>query len=185
MKEARKKNKEREEWHGIKEDGSGSDDEDSEEGGWDEVQQAKGRNDSSSSDEDSDEDGDEPMDTIGQKRSRPREAEEREKKKPRLVSKLEDPKTSASASRATDLWFSQDIFNGLDPLDDIRDEESDESDRDASPKEEVNDKFFKNECFLIIYHRCLLVMTTTSRLFPKTRILILKCGMQPRRTRMK
>lgn len=138
VKEARKKNKEREEWHGIKEDGSGSEDEDSEEGGWDEVQQAKGRNDSSSSDEDSDEDSDEPMDAIGKKRSRPREAAEREKKKPRLVSKLEDPKTSASASRATDLWFSQDIFNGLDPLDDIRDEESVESDDDASPREEMS-----------------------------------------------
>ncbi|THH15180.1 hypothetical protein EW146_g5259 [Bondarzewia mesenterica] len=140
VKEARKKNKEREEWHGIQEPGDGSDDEDSdEEGGWDEMQKAKGRNDESSSDDDSEEDeGEESM--VGRKRGRTREDVGKETKKARLLTKLEDPISMARPSRMADVWFSQDIFNGVDNLDDLSDEDEVEDAEDID-----DDEFLSSE----------------------------------------
>ncbi|KAI0051715.1 hypothetical protein FA95DRAFT_1534057 [Auriscalpium vulgare] len=130
-KEARAKNKEREEWRGIQEEQS--DDNDSDEGGWDELQQAKTRVDESSSDEDSDSD-DEPA-KPSLKRRREVESEVKGQKKARLLTKLEEPKSKLQASRATDVWFSQDVFSGVAGLDDV-DEEEEEEEEDGQDGEE-------------------------------------------------
>lgn len=142
VKEARKKNKEREEWHGIKEakDGS-SDEEEDEEGGWDVMQKAKGRNDQSSDEEsDSDEEVEDQDVSAGQKRRRPGQAQENGKKKARFAT--EDAKVVPASSRAADLWFSQDVFGGMDGLDAIpdSDEESGLDAEDVETEEEASEE---------------------------------------------
>ncbi|KAI0313545.1 FtsJ-domain-containing protein [Amylostereum chailletii] len=136
VKEARRKNKEREEWHGIKDSEEHDEDEyASEEGGWDHVQTAKGRNDGSSSDESSDEDeNQDEKPVIGQKRRRPRETLP---KKTRLVTKLEEPRSAGS--KAADIWFSQDVFGGPGGLEDIEDNQSDEQPSNTEDNEEDED----------------------------------------------
>lgn len=145
VKEARQKNKLREEeWTGIKSDHSDEDDE-SDEGGWDVTQSAKARagEDSSSSSSDSDggsdeeeidrtDDVDQGQSAIaGTKRKRVGNQERSgtrtvaSNKLPRLMTSLErsEPK---SGSRAAQLWFSQNIFHGID--DEVEDEEEGSAD---------------------------------------------------------
>jgi AdoMet-dependent rRNA methyltransferase SPB1 len=121
VKEARKKSGLLEEWNGIKE--KGSDDEDSnseEEGGWEKLEEAKAKaGDDSSSDESDD---DEETVTIGEKRRR-NEPVAPSAKRVKLLTKLEDPKSAAQTSRAAHVWFSQDVFAGMDDLDNVEDDE--------------------------------------------------------------
>ena len=128
VKEARKKNADREEtWGGIKSKARDSDDSQSEDGsesevgGWEEMQTAKAQDSTSSISDDS---GDEePLPHTGKKRkelpddggqgeSRPLK---RVKTLGRLLTDLRDPtpKSQAQLSRSTQLWFSQDVFAGL------------------------------------------------------------------------
>nr|VWO94241.1 Uncharacterized protein [Ganoderma boninense] len=117
VKEARKNNKAREEWHGIGK-GDDSDSSDAEEGGYEKVQRAKariGENDSDSSDDSSDEDdaaGNSRM--ASKKRRRTDGPVEGSSKKARIVVQPVAPKTAVSLSRSAQLWFDQDIFAGAD-----------------------------------------------------------------------
>ncbi|KAG2061947.1 FtsJ-domain-containing protein [Suillus hirtellus] len=119
--EARKGNRMLEEWGGIQ-DGESS--ESDEEGGWDQMQAAKGDNDDSS-----DESDDEEHETPGRKRRRPQVTEVKSNKKVKLVTKLEEP---TAAGRASQVWFSQDLFGGVEGLDDIEGEEGKEEDVDMA-----------------------------------------------------
>ncbi|KAF9229398.1 FtsJ-domain-containing protein [Gyrodon lividus] len=101
--EARKKGGALEEWCGLK--GKAEDDTDhdeSEDGGWDRMEGAKEMGDDSSSDGSDDE---EPA--VGQKRKR---SDSARSKNVELVTKLQLP----PASRAMQIWFSQDVFKDLD-----------------------------------------------------------------------
>jgi len=120
VKEARRVNKEREEWHGIQKDANSDDSEDSEAGGWDLTEEAKARDDGSSTD-DSDEEEEPHIPVVSKKRGRTGESRPQPAKKARLVTKLAEP-----TDRKTDIWFSQDIFKGISDLDDIGDEDNSE-----------------------------------------------------------
>ncbi|KAG1899114.1 Spb1 C-terminal domain-containing protein [Suillus fuscotomentosus] len=119
--EARQGNRMLEEWGGIQ-DGESS--ESDEEGGWDQMEAAKGDNDDSS-----DESDDEEHETPGRKRRRPQVTEVKSNKKVKLVTKLEEP---TAAGRASQVWFSQDLFGGVEGLDDIEGEEGKEEDVDMA-----------------------------------------------------
>lgn len=119
--EARQRNGILEEWGGIP-DGENS--ESDEEGGWDQMEAAKGDNDDSS-----DESDDEEQETPGRKRRRPQATEIKSNKKVKLVTKLEEPTVGG---RASQVWFSQDVFGGVDGLDDIEGEEEGEEDIDMA-----------------------------------------------------
>ncbi|KIK99034.1 hypothetical protein PAXRUDRAFT_823201 [Paxillus rubicundulus Ve08.2h10] len=101
--EARKRGGALEEWGGLsskaKDD---SEDDSSEDGGWDEMEAAKEMGDDSASDGSDDE---EPV--VGQKRRR---SDHTPSKKTGLVRTPPPP----PASRAAQVWFSQDVFKGLD-----------------------------------------------------------------------
>lgn len=138
VKEARRKDKAREEWHGIQK--KDSDDEDSEDGGWEEMEDAKANVDQDSeSDEESDFE-DESADTQQRKRVRTEDstAPGRQSKKARLSKVV--PPVDLQTSRASKVWFDQDIFSGMEPLvsDDEEEEEVPESD-DLMEVEEEQD----------------------------------------------
>jgi AdoMet-dependent rRNA methyltransferase SPB1 len=104
-KEARQKDRSREEWAGVKKDddeGDAESGDESEEGGWDVTQAAKGGagDDASSSDSDSEEEVPVP---------KKRKTETGTK----LITKLEEPKPKGAASKAAQVWFSQDLFKGV------------------------------------------------------------------------
>ncbi|KAG2366640.1 FtsJ-domain-containing protein [Suillus spraguei] len=111
--ETRQKNGLLEKWGGIQ-DREVSDESD-EEGGWDQMEAAKGENDDSS-----DESDEEEQETLGGKRRRPQATEIKPNKKVKLVTKLEEP---TAGGRASQVWFSQDLFGGVEGLDDIEGEE--------------------------------------------------------------
>ena len=135
VKEARKKNADREEtWGGIKPKAQDSDESQSEDGsesevgGWEEMQAARAQDSTSNISDDS---GDEePLpkkrkalpDDDGQGESRPLK---RVKTLGRLLTSLRDPtpKSQAQLSRSTQLWFSQDVFAGLGNME-VDDEDS-------------------------------------------------------------
>ncbi len=132
VKESRGENTERADWGGIK----GSDDEDSaeesEDGGWDEMQERR-LEDSDSSDDDSDEDA-----AVSGKKRRGAALIQGSSKRSRLVTKLKAP--PPSASQASKVWFSQDIFEGMDDGDwenEDDEDENDDSDNDNDVDMEV------------------------------------------------
>jgi len=139
VREAREKNAQREEWHGIKPQDSDEDsDEEEEEGGWDKVQAAKMRNDDDSSSDDSstESDNEERAGTPKRRVHFSQEADPREKKRRRISEPSKN--TRPASSGATALWFSQDVFGkvkGLDQLDDS----NDDSDKDNGNKEGSDD----------------------------------------------
>ncbi|KAG6849868.1 hypothetical protein H0H93_004217 [Arthromyces matolae] len=125
VKEARRKNGEREEWSGIGEAADSDtdpDDDEEEEGGWDKVQAMKAID----SDDDSSENESETeaQTTTGAKR--PHFVDDSfasSTKRPRLVQNLA---SVPSSSKAAQLWFSQGIFDAV--KDDV---DVDEEDREA------------------------------------------------------
>ncbi|KAG5652171.1 hypothetical protein H0H81_006011 [Sphagnurus paluster] len=143
--EARRKNAEREEWGGIKTK-IDSDDEDEEtsreeDGGWDKMQAVKEglSDDEESSDGDTSSEEEDMSQMKGSKRviseraSHPKNTE-----RAKLVSKLEVPVTTASTSKAAQVWFSQDVFSGLDGMDDDNDED-DQDDASMQDAQSEND----------------------------------------------
>ncbi|KAJ3853806.1 Spb1 C-terminal domain-containing protein [Lentinula lateritia] len=126
VREGREKNKEREAWSGIqKNDSSDEEDSDAEEGGWEEMERAKGHDNSSSSG-DSDDESEGP-EISTKKRSLPTTGSSRDSKRARLLTKLKDP--IPSSSQASKVWFSQDIFAGIgDDVEDIEHEVREEQD---------------------------------------------------------
>ncbi|KAJ6604755.1 Spb1 C-terminal domain-containing protein [Mycena vulgaris] len=115
VKESREKNAEREEWGGIKPIDVDSDS-DEEEGGWDKLEVAKERTgETSSDDSDSDDEEEEEDDTPAtRKRSRVEPGPAKPSKRAKLITKLREPKTQATSSQAARVWFSQDVFAGMD-----------------------------------------------------------------------
>jgi len=150
VKEARKKNSEREEWGGVKEDDDSEHEDGSDsEGGYDQMKRAE---DSSSSDEsDSDDDV-----AAKRKRSHPTEDRSRNVKRARLLTRLEEPK--ASGSQASKLWFSQDVFAGVD--DDLENIEDDEIDSDIEMDDMDQDSRSEVEVMLKHFAIRILLMNT-------------------------
>jgi AdoMet-dependent rRNA methyltransferase SPB1 len=121
VKESRKRNAEREEWHGIHQRASGGDNSESDEGGWDTTGQAKEQvADESSSDESNTDGGSTSNPAVGQKRKLDIARGEAHKR-PRLVTKLRDQ--APKPSRAAQVWFSRDVFEGVEGIDNIEDDE--------------------------------------------------------------
>lgn len=116
-KESRQKDKSREEWGGIRKDEDGEDESDGDsEGGWDVAQAAKGRGeDDASSGEDSE----------SEEESRAVKKRKMEGGR-KLVTKLEEPKAKGAASKAAQVWFSQDLFKGVEGGDSDEEEEEEE-----------------------------------------------------------
>ncbi|KAF5390299.1 hypothetical protein D9757_002833 [Collybiopsis confluens] len=132
VKEGREKNKEREEWNGVKAHVS-SDEEDSERGGWEQMQLIKGNDDSSSDDASEEE---HPGITTRKKRRLRDAALSREPKRTRLLTKFEEPVNSGS--QASKVWFSQDLFAGIDDeVKGIEDNSGKEDDDDDEPGGEI------------------------------------------------
>ena len=124
---ARQNDKRREEWSGIDKDkAQANSDEGDEGGGWDQMEQRKAADSDSDSDLDLDSssaDEDELSSPQSPKRKRPHQ-QETSRKKARLLTSLEEPQTAFHISRKADVWFSQDIFHGLDHLNDADDSEA-------------------------------------------------------------
>jgi AdoMet-dependent rRNA methyltransferase SPB1 len=109
---SKRKNAEREEWNGIQEEASeGSE---SEEGGWDGMQDAKFNDDSSMS-EDSDSSS-----AAGRKWKRSEDVVTNSKR-PRLITDLKQPTSAKTSNTAAQIWFSQDVFTGLEALNGLSD----------------------------------------------------------------
>jgi AdoMet-dependent rRNA methyltransferase SPB1 len=122
--EARRKNTEREEWYGIQEEQN--DGSDSSVGGWDEKNGSDLSDDSESDDESE-------SSLVRGKRQHDDSDICYRSKRPRLVTKLEDPKIPAS--KAAQVWFSQDIFAEIDGPDEDEGLEDDSNDDDMSVEE--------------------------------------------------
>ena len=97
--------------------------------------------DDSSSDESDDSDEDEAEEpALGQKRRRG-EPVAPSSKRVKLLTKLEEPKSAAQASRAAQIWFSQDVFAGMDDLnDDVDDDDEDEDAPTDNDEDEDGDE---------------------------------------------
>lgn len=118
VKEARQNNAKREEWSGIQGGTDSNRENDSgNEGGWEKMQQAKVMVEESSDGESSEDEDSKPTAT-GTKRSYPPTSDpSHNSKRARLITKLETPKTTASVSKAAQVWFSQDVFAEIDDVD--------------------------------------------------------------------
>ncbi|KDQ19937.1 hypothetical protein BOTBODRAFT_62314 [Botryobasidium botryosum FD-172 SS1] len=140
VRESRLKDEKRQAWGGIeKKEGSDSeeegDEEDSEEGGWDRVQEAKARADEGSDSEWGSEAGSDDEEVPSPKR---RKVAANSKSKS-LVTKLVDPKAKVQASKAARIWFGQDVFAGVADIDDIEDdgdEDEESADEDGGSEED-------------------------------------------------
>lgn len=153
VKEARKQNGQLEEWNGITQ--KDSDDEDSEiedgEGGWEKMEEAKEMAGDDSSSDDSDEDDVDETSAPGRKRRR-KEPAAPSSKRVRLLTKLEEPKSAAQASRAAQVWFSQDVFAGMGNLDNIEDDQDKDKDQDISMDDQAEDEDdWQDEVSLVMY----------------------------------
>jgi len=141
VKEARRKDKSREEWHGIQQQDSDDEDgSDESEGGYDIVQASKARfGEDSDSELDSESDDELEATSINRKLKRMRGADAgvngRQLKKARTGQQLE-------TSRAASMWFDQDVFAGVDlTVSDGEDEDEDEDkDMHNAEDEEVSEE---------------------------------------------
>lgn len=160
VQEARRKNKEREEWGGIRARGSDVEDSDAEnsddeneEGGWEKMQQAK-LDDGSSSDGDSSDEDEAPRPSTSQKRSRTdKDSGPKDKKRQRLQAESSNVKPASSA--AAKLWFAQDLFDGVQGLDKLSDESDDEvsADSDEETSSEAEEEEDEVRLFLTLAMR--------------------------------
>lgn len=120
IKEERSKHKDRDEWQGIREENSDEESgEESEEGGYDRMMEAKEDEGNSDSDSDSEsEDDSVPPARDSKKRKIAEVATGKTAKRTRLISGLSEPKPNGTSQ----LWFKQDIFKELN-VDDISDDD--------------------------------------------------------------
>ncbi|KAL4241599.1 AdoMet-dependent rRNA methyltransferase SPB1 [Abortiporus biennis] len=131
--EARRKNKDREEWHGIQKQDS-DDEESEEEGGYEKMEEVKARAGESSSDEDSsDEEEDVASSPPPQKRRRLDAGPSGSQRSVAIV------KPAAALSRTAQMWFSQDTFADAD-LDEIEDEDEESEDVESDGEDEDEDE---------------------------------------------
>ncbi|KAF8601772.1 FtsJ-domain-containing protein [Ceratobasidium sp. AG-I] len=124
-KESRQKAKNREEWGGIRKDEDGDESEEDSEGGWDVAQAAKRRG------EDDASSGEESEGEVEERVVKKRKVEDGKK----LVTKLQEPKAKGAASKAAQVWFSQDLFKGVDAGDNDEEEEATESEAEEVEEE--------------------------------------------------
>jgi len=158
VKEARKKNADREEtWGGIKPKAQDSDESQSEDGsesetgGWEEMQDARAQDNTSNISDDS---GDEePLPHTSKKRKALPDDDSQGESRPlkrvkTLLTNLRDPtpKSQAQLSRSTQLWFSQDVFAGLGNMG-VDDEDSGEDTYTSTPLQQAQ-KQEKDEVWL-------------------------------------
>jgi hypothetical protein len=114
VREARQNDRRREEWSGIdRDEAQGDTDEGDEGGGWHEMEQRKAWNDESGS---SSMDEEETLSSPQLSKRKRHHQQETSRKKTRLLTSLEEPQTASQMSRKANVWFSQDVFEGLDPL---------------------------------------------------------------------
>jgi len=134
--EARRKNSEREEWNGIQE--QVSDGSESEEGGWERMQDAK-LNDANSLSGDLDLEDTSP--TTGRKRKR-MENVMKLSKRPRLITELKQPTSGKTTNTVAQVWFSQDVFTGLEDLNSLSDSDSTDiaTDKDDDTSDDYEDE---------------------------------------------
>lgn len=134
VREARRNDKRREDWAGIGKGGAQDEtDEEDEGGGWDEMEQLKARVDDSDSWSDTE---DEMSSSQLAKRKQP-DQQGIPRKKARMLSSLSEPKIASHEGKNTTVWFSQDIFKGLDrPTED--DTESDSSKESLDDEDKVS-----------------------------------------------
>ncbi|EPQ60731.1 hypothetical protein GLOTRDRAFT_53162 [Gloeophyllum trabeum ATCC 11539] len=124
----RRRNKERdEEWGGVKSPNTDEEESD-DEGGWDKMEEAKGHMDFESDDSDSDSESEAAESSAPSRKRRRLEnggaaATAGGRTKRKLVTKLEDPKSTAQTSRTAQLWFSRDVFANLSDLNDVEEDE--------------------------------------------------------------
>ena len=153
VKEARRKNAEREEWNGIQEQNSDGDDSD-EDGGWDLVQDAKVNDRGSSSGDSSDESDIEDAEVLpvktGKRTRVDREFVPQTTKRPRLTPKAGTFGSQTSTTAAARVWFAQDVFSKVDGLgfDDISDSESvnvDQNSNDEASSNNADDQVFLSQ----------------------------------------
>ncbi|KAI9445254.1 Spb1 C-terminal domain-containing protein [Lactarius indigo] len=126
VREARRNDKRREDWSGIgKSEAQDGTEEEDEGGGWDEMEQLKAKGD----------DSDWSTDTEDEVRP---DQQGTPRKKARMLSSLGEPKVASQAGKNTAVWFSQDIFKGLDrPTED--DTESGSSTQPQDDEDEMSD----------------------------------------------
>ncbi|THG99899.1 hypothetical protein EW026_g2532 [Hermanssonia centrifuga] len=119
VQEARRNNKEREEWHGIQEKNE-SDDESGDEGGWDKMQTIKAKDGEESDSDSYCDDSDDETGIPAQPSNKRRRTQETDSVKPRKK-----------------VWFSQDFFNGAgtDEIEDDEEEEEEEEEEEDSEDE--------------------------------------------------
>lgn len=198
VKEARRKDKAREEWQGIREKDSDEEDEESdEEGGWDHVQQAKSRNDADSDTDMSDEEDEEvPQPSKKRRRGQEPSAPAKSSKRPRVEGTTNGAaKGAPQLSRAAETWFSQDFFSGAG-ISDIEDEDEDEESADEAEEEDEEMDYVSMDepvssaarydvefASHTLYYRLLQMTTMTSRSWRKNPRTTLTCGMWRMRTK--
>lgn len=141
VREARRKDKSRETWGGIRKADSDSDDDDDEEedksdeeGGWDKVEAAKARAGEDSSDDDESDEEEPARETEAKKRRRAGEGGPPERKKMKLA-RVDDTVAKPALSKAAQIWFSQDHFAGV-ALNDISDDEAEAEEEEEDAGEE-------------------------------------------------
>jgi AdoMet-dependent rRNA methyltransferase SPB1 len=86
------------------------------------MEAAKEKADTDSSSDESDVENDAGAPVSGQKR-RQNDPPAPSSKRVKLLTKLEEPKSAAQASQAAQIWFSQDVFAGIDGLHNVEDED--------------------------------------------------------------
>jgi AdoMet-dependent rRNA methyltransferase SPB1 len=121
----------REEWNGIREkdsDDEDTDEEQSEDGGWSAMEEAKVALDHDSDDSEEDD----PVESNvqkGKKRALPLDPSSAALKRPRLLTDRDGPKPGDS--HATKLWFSRDVFAGEGDLEVESDEDENQESHDS------------------------------------------------------
>ena len=163
VREARRNDKRREDWAGIGKGGSQDDtDEEDEGGGWDEMEQLKARDDDSDSWADTE---DEMSSSQLAKRKQP-DQQGTSRKKARMLTSLSEPKIAFHEGKNTAVWFSQDIFKGLD-------RPSEDDTGSDSSKESQDDEDKVRPCFVPLLVssriiRCRMSVTWTHMTVSKT-----------------
>lgn len=195
VKEARRKNAEREEWSGIQAQKSDGDDSD-EEGGWDVVQDAKVNDHGNSSGDSSDESDAEEAEALpvktGKRTRVDREFASQNTKRPRLTPKAGTPGSHTSTTAAAKVWFAQDVFSKVDGLDHISDSESlnvDEVSNDEASSANADDQVLLlqviNEPLLMSYDSRILRMRTNLKSSHKNKMTGWTSGMLMMKIKMK
>ncbi|KAJ3509411.1 hypothetical protein NLJ89_g5233 [Agrocybe chaxingu] len=138
VKESRRRNAEREAWNGIKCSGSGEEDsdEEEEEGGWDNMQKARlDDSEDSSTDLSNDSDAEEQSSKAKKRVRSTKDLGPKKSKRRRQQSSSEPVDAVPASSAAATVWFSQDVFGGINGLDQLSDAEDSDVGMDAKSKQ--------------------------------------------------